>query len=146
MDLNRVMIIGRLTRDPENRSTPTGVSVTTMGIATNYSWTDTAGTRQDKVEYHNIVLWRKIAEVAAQYLRKGSRVYIEGRLQTRDWEGQDGVKRSRTEIIADNMIMLDGKGDFRGPVDSGNASSVGTELPSMNSESEEEIKVENIPF
>ena len=108
MDLNKVMIIGRLTRDPELRTIPSGASVCQMGLATNYVYNNqTTGQKVEQVEYHNVVLWRKLGEIAAQYLKKGRRVYIEGRLQTRSWDGKDGQKRSRTEIIADNMIMLD---------------------------------------
>ena len=111
MSLNRVQLIGNLTRDPEMKQIPGGQVVTSFGIATNLTWTDQSGERQNKVEFHNIVAWRKLAEICGQYLRKGSKVFIEGRLQTRDWEGEDGVKRYRTEIIAENMIMLDRKGD-----------------------------------
>lgn len=110
MDLNKAMIIGRLTRDPETRTTPQGITVCSFGVATNLIWRDAEGQKQEKVEYHNVVTWRKLADICSQYLRKGSRVYLEGRLQTREWEGQDGVKRLRTEIIADNMIMLDSTG------------------------------------
>lgn len=108
MDLNKVMIIGRLTRDPELRTTPGGASVCQLGLATNFVYTNQqTGQKVEQVEYHNVVLWRKLAEIAAQYLKKGRRVYIEGRLQTRNWDGNDGQKKNRTEIIADNMIMLD---------------------------------------
>lgn len=111
MSLNRAQIIGNLTRDPEVRQIPGGQNVATFSVATNFSWTDSSGQRQDKAEFHNVVAWRKLAEICGQYLRKGSKVYIEGRIQTRDWEGEDGIKRYRTEIIADNMIMLDRKGE-----------------------------------
>lgn len=106
MDLNKVMIIGRLTRDPEVRTTPQGTTVCNFGMATNLMWTDSQGQKQKKVEYHNIVTWRKLADICSQYLKKGMQVYVEGRLQTRDWQAQDGTKRQRTEIVADNMIML----------------------------------------
>lgn len=161
MNLNKAMIIGNLTRDPEVRNTPTGQTVASFGIATNMVWTDQSGQKQERVEYHNIVAWRRLAEICGQYLKKGSKVYIEGRLQTRDWEGQDGVKRYRTEIIAENMIMLDragggNAGNFSAP----QAAPQSTEQPSMGNEpvidsevpvgdsnpSEEDIKVENIPF
>ena len=79
-----------------------------MAVATNRVWTDQSGNKQEKTEFHNCVLWGRIAEIAGQYLAKGRRVYVEGRIETRDWTGQDGVKRYRTEIIVDNMIMLDG--------------------------------------
>ena len=109
MDLNKVMIIGRLTRDPEIKTIPSGQTVASFSLATNRVWTDNAGQKQEAVEYHNIVAWRKLAEICGQYLRKGGKIYIEGRLQTRSWDGQDGVKRYRTEIVANNMIMLDSK-------------------------------------
>src|SRR6185295_16736196 len=109
MDLNKATIIGRLTRDPEMRTTPTGVNVCQLSLATNYVYTNQqSGQKVEQVEYHNVVVWRKLAEIANQYLKKGQRVYIEGRLQTRSWDGQDGKKNYRTEIVADNMIMLDG--------------------------------------
>lgn len=110
MSLNKVQLIGNLTRDPEVRQIPGGQNVATFSVATNLSWTDSSGQRQDKAEFHNVVAWRKLAEICGQYLKKGMKVYIEGRLQTRDWEGEDGQKRYRTEIVADNMIMLDRKG------------------------------------
>lgn len=107
MDLNKAMIIGRLTRDPELRNLPSGVAVANFSIATNFIYTDQAGVKQQKVEYHDIVMWRRLAEIASQYLKKGAKVYIEGRLQTRVWDDPNGFKRSKTEIVADNMIMLD---------------------------------------
>ncbi len=110
MSLNRAQIIGNLTRDPEVKQIPGGSTVTSFSIATNFTWTDKSGQKQEKVEYHNIVVWGKLAEIAGQYLKKGSKAFIEGRIQTRDWEGEDGVKRYRTEIVADNVIMLDRKG------------------------------------
>jgi single-strand DNA-binding protein len=160
MDLNKAMIIGRLTRDPELRNTPSGLAVASFALATNFIWNDQSGQKQEKVEFHNIVTWRRLAEICGQYLRKGSKVYIEGRLQTRDWVGQDGVKRYRTEIVADNLIMLDRAGAT--PMSTGDQAPTPEEQPSVNSEpvinveepstgeeenpSEEEIKVESIPF
>ena len=142
MDLNRASILGRLTRDPEMRTTPTGKTVTSLGIATNRVWTDQSGAKQEKPEYHNCVIWGKLAEIAGQYLSKGRRVYVEGRLETRDWTGQDGVKRNRTEIVVDNLIMLDGP---RG--EAGNSGSISNDVPPPNDEViEEEIRVEDIPF
>jgi len=119
MDLNKAMIIGRLTRDPETRTIPSGSNVCTFGIATNLMWKDASGQKQEKVEYHNIVTWRKLADICSQYLTKGKKVYIEGRIQTRDWIGQDGVRRNRTEIVAENMIMLDSRGMSQ-PANTGN--------------------------
>lgn len=107
MDLNKVMLIGRLTRDPELRTTASGISVCQIGVATSYVYTNQqTGQKVENTEFHNVVLWRKLGEIANQYLKKGTQVFIEGRLQTRSWDAQDGQKKYRTEIIADNMIML----------------------------------------
>jgi single-strand DNA-binding protein len=107
MNLNKAMIIGNLTRDPELRTIPSGVAVANFSIATNRVYTDQAGNKQETVEFHNIVTWRRLAEICSQYLRKGSKVYIEGRLQTRSWDDPNGFKRYKTEIVAENLIMLD---------------------------------------
>ncbi|OGE82502.1 MAG: hypothetical protein A3B10_00300 [Candidatus Doudnabacteria bacterium RIFCSPLOWO2_01_FULL_44_21] len=107
MDLNKVQIIGRLTRDPEIRTTPNGANVASFSVATGFTWTDATGQKKEQTEFHNVVAWRKLADIIGQYLKKGSQVYIEGRLQTRSWDDKtSGQKRYRTEIIADNMIML----------------------------------------
>jgi single-strand DNA-binding protein len=156
MNLNKAMIIGNLTRDPELRNTPSGQSVVSFSVATNLVWTDATGQQQKKTEFHNIVAWRKLAEICAKYLKKGSKVYIEGRLQTTDWTGQDGVKRYRTEIVAENMIMLDsrgnsplggGGGNFGGGKGgaSGAPEEAVIEVPEEPA-ADEEIRVENIPF
>lgn len=108
-DLNKVMLIGNLTRDPELRTIPSGQSVASFAIATNRSWNDNAGQLQKVAEFTDIVAWGKLAEIASQILKKGRRTYIEGRLQTRSWEGQDGVKRYKTEVIASDLIALDSK-------------------------------------
>ncbi|HID85896.1 MAG TPA: single-stranded DNA-binding protein [Anaerolineae bacterium] len=107
--LNKVMIIGNLGRDPEMRYTPSGKPVTSFSVATSRSWVTAEGERREATEWFNVVAWRDLAEICNQYLRKGSRVYIEGRLQTRGWEGQDGQKYYRTEIVADEMILLDSR-------------------------------------
>lgn len=165
MDLNKAMIIGRLTQDPEVRTTPSGQSVASFSVATNLIWNDQQGQKQEKVEYHNVVCWRKLAEICGQYLQKGKKVYIEGRLQTRQWEGQDGVKRNRTEIVADNMIMLDSGGartDASSPsqpkptdetpviqVDEDSQQSPSKAAPSSKDEddkSKEKVSIEDIPF
>lgn len=147
MSLNRVQLIGNLTRDPEMRQIPGGATVASFGIATNFRWKDQEGNQQEKTEFHNIVAWRKLAEICGQYLKKGSKVYVEGRLQTRDWEGEDGVKRYRTEIIADNMIMLDRKGaDTGGDMDRTPAGIREEAPPAREVPVEEEIKVDDLPF
>jgi len=103
MNLNKVYIIGRLTRDVELRATPAGQPVASFGVATNRVWTNQAGQKQEEVEYHNIVVWGRQAELANQYLGKGRLVMVEGRLRTRSWQNQAGEKRNRTEIIAERI-------------------------------------------
>lgn len=110
MSLNKVLLIGNLTRDPELRSTSSGQSVANFGLATNRVWKDqTTGERKEAAEFHNIVTWRRLAEIAGQYLRKGSKIFVEGRLQTRSWQDQSGNKKYMTEIVAENLQMLDRK-------------------------------------
>lgn len=105
--LNKVLIIGNLTRDPELRYTPKGTAVCTFGVATNRSWVpNDGGERQEETEFHRIVAWSKLAEICSQLLYKGRRIYVEGRLQTRTWQGQDGQDRTTTEVVIDNMIAL----------------------------------------
>jgi len=148
MDLNRATLLGRLTRDPEIRTTPNGQSVATIGVATGRVWTDQSGVKQERTEFHNCVLWGKLADIAGQYLSKGRRVYLEGRLETKDWTGQDGVKRYRTEIIVENMIMLDGPRGASSGAPQGN-SAPSQDFGSNDSGSasnDDEIKVEDIPF
>jgi single-strand DNA-binding protein len=116
--LNKVMLIGNLGKDPEVRTIPSGVKVANFPIATSESYNDKNGQRVEKTEWHNIELWRGLAEVAEKFLKKGNPVFIEGKLQTRSWDDQSGQKRYMTEIIADNMTMLGGRrndgGDFGG--------------------------------
>lgn len=107
--LNRVQLIGNLTRDPELRYTPNGTAVCSFGIATNRNWTTESGEKKDEAEFHNIVSWNKLAELCSQFLVKGSKVFVEGRLATRTWQGQDGAQRNKTEIVISDMILLDGK-------------------------------------
>jgi len=153
MDLNRATLIGNLTRDPEVRTTPSGQSVANFAIATNRYWNDASGNRQSAVEYHNIVAWGKLADICSQYLKRGRKIYIEGRLQTREWEGQDGIKRRTTEIVADNMIMLDsgprtGERPAMAPAPATAQEPTFEPIgePTAPSGKEEEIKVEDIPF
>lgn len=107
--LNKVQLIGNLTRDPELRYTPAGTAVCSLGIATNRSWTTESGEKKEDVEFHRVVAWSKLAELCAQLLFKGRKVYVEGRLQTRSWQGQDGNQRSTTEVVIDDMLVLDNR-------------------------------------
>lgn len=157
MSLNKVQLIGNLTRDPEMRQIPGGQIVSTFGMATNFTWTDQSGQKQSKPEYHNIVAWRKLGEICGQYLKKGSKIYIDGRIQTREWEGEDGNKRYRTEIIAENMIMLDRKSGEGMPMereaagisdkaDSGDLEDIVKEPVAKGKGKEDEINIDDLPF
>ena len=154
MNLNKAFILGNLTRDPELRQTPTGQSVATLGIATNRLWTDKEGNRQTQVEFHNVVLWGRLAEIASQYLSKGRLVFIEGRISTRSWQDQQGQKKYRTEIVAENMQLGPRFQSPSSPNQAAVAANRGNEpdketLPEVQLDepvSQEEIKVENIPF
>ena len=122
------MLIGNLTRDPEMRYTPQGTAVCTFGVATNRSWTLESGEKKEDVEFHNIVAWNKLAEICAQLLKKGRKVYVEGRLSTRSWQGQDGNPKQRTEVVINDMVILDKKTD--NPEDRGmGVPEAGIEIP-----------------
>lgn len=149
--LNKAMILGNLTRDPEARTTPTGQNVCNFSVATSYQYTDKSGMKQDMVEYHNVVAWGKLADICKQYLAKGRKVYVEGRIQTRDWQGTDGQKKYRTEIVADQMILLDRAGGASaGAPRSAAASSAPQDLPdvppAVQQPPVDEIRIEDIPF
>lgn len=107
--LNKVMLIGNLTRDPEMRYTPQGTAVCTFGLATNRTWTTESGEKKEDAEFHNLVAWNKLAEICSQLLKKGRKVYVEGRLSTRSWQGQDGSQKQRTEVVISDMVILDKK-------------------------------------
>src|SRR3989344_9570602 len=124
MNLNKVFLIGRLTQDPESRSTPSGQTVTTIRMATNRVWNDQSGQKKEVAEYHTVIAWARLGEIAAKYLKKGGMIMIEGRMQTRNWTGQDNVKRYTTEIIAENLQMgprTDGGGssNYSRPINNG---------------------------
>lgn len=153
-DLNMVFLMGNLTRDPELRYTPNGQAVANFTVATNRQWTDGDGQKQDAAEFTDIVVWGKIAETVANYLKKGRRVHVIGRLQTRSWEAQDGSKRSKTEVVATDVTFLDRKGDggndFDGvdaiPEDDGNQDKGKAKSKTKKGEIEEEVDIEDIPF
>lgn len=165
MNLNKVLIIGRATANPDLRTTPTGLSVVSFGVATNRVWTGKTGGRQEETEFHNIVAWGRQAEIASQFLTKGSLVFIEGRLRTRSWQDKQGATRKTTEIICERFQLgpkpMGGSGVPAGnssgnsPVgNNGNTENkqeaVPAELPPLEElpviEIEDEIKPEDIPF
>ncbi len=141
MNLNKVFILGNLTRDPESRSTPTGQTVTTFTVATNRFWTDQNNQKQQKTEFHNIVAWGKLGDICAQYLKRGRLVFIEGRLETRSWEGQDGIKRFKTEIIAEGMQL-----GPRSTQDNGIDNSNNKKESDLIENMDDEVQIEDIPF
>lgn len=123
--LNKATLIGNLTRDPELRYTPSGTAVCSFGLATNRSWTTESGEKKEETEFHRIVSWNKLAELCSQLLTKGRKVYVEGRLQTRSWQGQDGQQRTTTEIVIEDMIILDPRRPDMGTVQSSTTMSAG---------------------
>lgn len=154
-DFNQAIIMGNLTRDPELRTTPGGQSVASFAVATNRTWQDQAsGDKKDSVEFHDVVAWGKLGELVSQYLTKGRRVMVVGRLQTRNWEGTDGAKKSRTEIVANDINFIGGPGDGGGD---GSGSSEGSYTPRDNKPAQskkvenqdlgdDEINLDDIPF
>jgi len=162
MNLNKVILVGRLTQDPQLRNTPAGQAVCSFGLATNRMWTDrNTSEKKKQVEFHNIVLWRRLAEIASQYLTKGSLVLIEGRLQTRSWEDQSGNKKYKTEIVAERMQLAPKTMSRQEPIQQQEPMSAEPAAPQESKpgsetsgqeqnipviEEDEEIKIEEIPF
>lgn len=146
--LNKVQLIGNLTASPEVKETPNGQKVANFSIATNRVWKDNSGMKQEQVEFHNIVIWGSLAGIAEQYLTKGQKVYLEGRLQTRSWDDPTGAKRYKTEVVADNLIMLSGKRDDGGESYSQETPEEVTPVKTRKAapKAEEEINIEDIPF
>lgn len=144
--LNKAMIIGNLTRDPETRTTPGGQNVCNFSVATSRSWNDASGMKQEQAEYHNIVAWAKLADIAQQYLAKGRKVYVEGRMQTREWQAQDGAKKYRTEIVAETLIILDRAGNATAGAPRQTAADAAPMPPASQQPPVDEIRVEDIPF
>ncbi len=144
MNVNKAIIVGNLTRNPEARTTTSGQTVVSFGVATNRIWTDKNGQRQKQAEFHNVVAWGRLAEICQKYLSKGKLIYIEGRLQTRTWQDQSGAKRNRTEIVAERMqlgprLQAEELAFEEAPSEETKAETPPT-LP------EEEINAEEIPF
>jgi single-strand DNA-binding protein len=149
--LNQAQIIGNLTRDPELKQTPTGQTVATFGLATNRKWKDQAGQLQEEVEFHNIVAWGRLAEICGQYLKKGAKAYVSGRLKTRTWDDPEGKKNYKTEIIAEDLVMLDSRPrDGSAPAYTpapAKAPAAATPKPAATADvPEEEIKIDDLPF
>lgn len=144
MNLNKVFIIGNLTRDPELRTLPSGTPVASFGVATNRVWKDNSGQKKEDTQFHNIVVFGRQAEIASQYLKKGSPVFIEGRLQTRSWETADGSKRNRTEIVAERF-QFGPKRASVSPSDQQKKGKTEEELETIEYP-EEDINPEEIPF
>lgn len=154
MNLNKVIIVGNLTQDPEARTTPNGQNVSNFTIATNRIWNDQQGQRQEQTEFHNIVAWGKLAEIVGQYLNKGQLCMVEGRLQTRSWDDQNGVRHWKTEIIAENIQLGPRSSNQGNQSYNNNSSNNNSPAPAPSSQpkpdqsngDEEEIKIEDIPF
>lgn len=145
MNLNKVFILGRLTADPQLRSTASGQQVASFGVATNRVWNDPSGVKKEAVEFHNVVVWGRQAEVASRFLVKGSLVLIEGRLQTREWEGKDGQKRRTTEIVCERMQLGPKPIGGRAKEERRSEEAPGAGgLPTVSLD--EEIKSEDLPF
>jgi len=149
--LNKAQIIGNLTRDPELRHTQNGQPVCTVGVATNRRWTDSNGEPHEEAEFHNVVCWGKLAEIVHQYLKKGAKVFFEGRLQTRSWEDDAGIKHFRTEIVAQDMIMLSAKGSNNSEESSTPIAESSTEgkkekTKDSKEEGEDFVTKEDLPF
>lgn len=168
MNVNKVILVGRLTRDPDMRTTPTGQSVATLGMATNNHWTDKSGQKQEKTEFHTVVLWGRLAEIAGQYLTKGQECFVEGRLQSRTYTDKAGQERKTTEIIGETMQLgsrAQGGGGQAGggsyspslnttrpapaaqrPAPQSAAAPIEEEIPTINLDDEREIRIEDVPF
>ncbi len=166
MNVNKVILVGRLTRDPDMRTTTSGQQVATLSMATNNFWTDKSGTRQEKTEFHTVILWGRLAEIAGQYLTKGQECYVEGRLQTREYTAKDNTERRVTEVVGETMQLgaraqgsaqggQGGQGSMRRAAPAAAATAapaakqapVEEEIPTINLDDErDEIKIEDVPF
>jgi single-strand DNA-binding protein len=142
---NQAIVMGNLTRDPELRTTPTSQQVASFAVATNRSWNDSNGERKEAVEYHEIVAWGKLGELAAQYLAKGRKVMVVGRLQTQSWE-KDGVKRQRTEIVASDINFLDRPGESTGDAPAPKAAGKSDDVVIEDLGNDEQVNLDEIPF
>ncbi len=154
MNLNKVQLIGRLTRDPEVRTTQGGQTVTTIGLATNRTWTGKDGQKQEQTEFHTIVIWGRMAEIAGQYLVKGQEAYFEGRLQTRKYQAKDGTERTVTEIVAENMQLGSKPSGAPRAAQDRQTQNTATQqraaeeedIPTINLDDADDVNIEDVPF
>ena len=146
--LNRVVLIGNLTRDPELRTTPSGTSVATLGIAVNRRWTNQQGEKVDNTDFFNIVAWGKLAELCSEYIRKGSPIAVDGRLQYRTWETPEGQKRSKVEVVAENVQFLgrprEARGEFTGTAEE--VSTPEAPKPAEGATAGSDVEESDVPF
>ena len=155
MYLNKALIFGNLTRDPEIKALPSGIKVASFFVATNRVWKDKDGKKQESADYHNVVVFGRQAEIVGQYIKKGSSIFVEGRMQTRSWDAQDGTKKYRTEVIADR-VQFGPRAGTGSPMQSDTSSNSSSKSSSASEDTqdsggelkypEEEINVEDIPF
>jgi single-strand DNA-binding protein len=162
MNVNKVILVGRLTRDPEVRTTPSGQTVATIGLATGRTWTDKQGQKQEKTEFHNVVMWGRTAEVAGQYLIKGQEIFVEGRLESRKYTGKDGVERKTTDVVVESFqfgskpqgAANTNRGNYSAPAAASQRSSSPQsqapkeeQIPTINLDDEQgEVRIEDVPF
>lgn len=154
MNVNKVILVGRLTRDPEVRTTPSGQTVASIGLATGRTWTDKQGQKQEKTEFHNVVMWGRTAEVAGQYLVKGQEIFVEGRLESRKYTGKDGVERKVTDVIVESFQFGSkpqgaSRGNYSAPAAQKSATQAPKEeqIPTINLDDEQgEVRIEDVPF
>lgn len=142
------MLIGNLTRDPNLRFTPNGTAVCSFGLATNRSWTSSdSGEKQERVDFHNVVAWGKLAEICGQLLHKGDKTYVEGRIQTRDWKTEDGAERRITEIVIDNMMLLNSRGGYSASNDEDEEENKEPKTKGKKSQKEktDEVELDEVP-
>ncbi|MEX1139117.1 MAG: single-stranded DNA-binding protein [Bacteroidota bacterium] len=138
--VNKVILVGNLGKDPELRYTSSGVAVATFSIATNESWKDPEGNLQERTQWHNVVAWRKLAEICGEYLKKGGKIYAEGKLQHRNYDDKNGVKRYVTEVVLDEMVMLDSRGG------GGGGASAAPEYQPPAAQEQQADKADDLPF
>lgn len=145
MNFNKAIVIGRLTKDPETRSLPSGVQVSSFNLATDRFYKDKSGARQQQTEFHGIVLFGRLSEIASQYLKKGSLALIEGRIQTRSWQDKEGVTKYRTEIIGESLQLGPKSSTFPSTQENDSKDNESDEIPIIQKD-DEEIDIKDIPF